>query len=202
MEFGRKGSRVGDSPEVKVVDKRWWARESSGATTDATESSSSLKPTYVEELERQLADKDALIKEYLAKYRGASDEFEQSRARLRREVGKGIERGRRALLLELLDVLDNLDRAIEAARAAQETGSLLQGVEMVQAQFLGKLQSAGVARVPALGLPFDPVRHEAVTTVPVTDPSQDAVVVGVITEGYAVGDDVLRPAMVAVGKLE
>jgi molecular chaperone GrpE len=192
----------GSGPEVKVVDKRWWARDTSSGAAENAESVSSLKPTYVEELERQLADKDAQIREYIAKYRGASEEFEQSRARLRREIGKEIERGRRALLLELLDVLDNLDRAVDAARVANETGTLLQGVEMVQAQFLSKLQGAGVLKVRALGAAFDPGRHEAVTTVPVTDPSLDGTVVGVITEGYAIGDDVLRPAMVAVGKLE
>ena len=37
--------------------------------------------------------------------------------------------------------------------------------------------------------------------VPVTDPVQDGIVVGVIRQGYAIGEDVLRPAVVAVAKL-
>ncbi len=41
--------------------------------------------------------------------------------------------------------------------------------------------------------------HEAVTTAAVTDPAQDGVVVSVIREAYAIGDDLLRPASVVVG---
>jgi len=42
--------------------------------------------------------------------------------------------------------------------------------------------------------------HDAVTTVQVDDANQDGVVVGVIREGYLIGDEVLRPAGVAVGR--
>ena len=74
-----------------------------------------LKPTYVEELEQQVAEKDKQIQEYLTKYRQASSEFEEMRLRLRREISKDIERTRREILSELLEVVDNLERAIDAA---------------------------------------------------------------------------------------
>src|SRR5215210_1868333 len=93
---------------VKVVDRRWWARGDDG---DAPSSGIS-KPTYVEELERQLAEKDRIAQEYIAKYRQAAAEFDEARARLRREIGKEIERGRREILADLLEVVDNLDRAL------------------------------------------------------------------------------------------
>ena len=51
-----------------------------------------------------------------------------------------------------------------------------------------------------LGEPFDAARHEAVTTTPVADPSQEGVVIAVLKEGYAIGDEVLRPASVVVGR--
>ncbi|PYR36303.1 MAG: nucleotide exchange factor GrpE, partial [Acidobacteria bacterium] len=34
------------------------------------------------------------------------------------------------------------------------------------------------------------------------DPSQEGIVLGVIKEGYAIGDDLLRPASVVVGRRE
>lgn len=92
---------------VKVVDRRWWAR---GADADATATDRSTKPSYVEELEQQLADKDRLLQEAIAKYRQASGEFDESRIRLRREISKDIERGRREIISDLLEVLDNLDQ--------------------------------------------------------------------------------------------
>ena len=183
-------------PEIRVVDKRWWAQ---GEETQAEEPS--VKPSYVEELERQLSEKDTLLQSYIAKYREAADEFEESRVRLRREVAKDVERGIRGILAELLEVVDNLDRAIDAARQTAPQDALVQGVEMVRDQFLAKLRGFGVTRLESQGQPFDPARHEAVTTVSVTEPAQDSQIVGVIKEGYVIGDEVLRPASVAVGRL-
>jgi molecular chaperone GrpE len=191
---------------VKVVDRRWWAKGESQAGADGAQPL--LKPTYVEQLEQQIAEKDRQIQEYLAKYRQAAQEFEDARLRLRREISKDIERGRREILSDLLEVVDNLDRAIESARqsSSPETPStgagqaLLLGVEMVRRQFLAKLESVGVKRIEAADQPFDPDVHEAITTVPAPTPDQDNLVVGVIRHGYRIGDEVLRPASVAVAK--
>jgi molecular chaperone GrpE len=182
---------------VKVVDRRWWARGDDGGAPAAERST---KPTYVEELERQLAEKDRIAQEYIAKYRQAAAEFDESRLRLRREISKEIERGRREILADLLEVLDNLDRAIDSARQAASADALLQGVEMVRRQFLSKLESFGVRRIEVDRQPFDPTRHEAVSTVPAASPEDDGWVVGVVRNGYTIGEDVLRPASVAVGK--
>lgn len=186
---------------VKVVDRRWWANAEAAPAADADARSSSLKPTYVEELEQKVAEKDKQAQEYLTKYRQAATEFEEARLRLRREISKDIERARREVISELLDVVDNLDRAIEAGRRSSSSAdSLLQGVEMVQRQFLSKLEGLGVKAIESTGAQFDPSVHEAVTTVPAASADQDGVIVGVVRQGYRIGDDVLRPAAVAVAK--
>jgi molecular chaperone GrpE len=190
--------------ELKVVDRRWWAR-GEGAAAEAQEPST--KPSYVEELEKRLADKDREIQEYLSKYREASSGYEESRVRIRKETSKEIERGRRAVLVEFLEVIDNLDRAIDHGAEAYEDGdhapnfeALLQGILMVQQQFLAKLASFGVKRIELEGQSFDPSRHEAVTSVPVPTQDLDGRIVGIVAHGYTIDDEVLRPAMVAVGK--
>ena len=186
-----------EEPAVRVVDRRWWAQPDAQAAAEAP----SLKPSYVEQLERQLAEKDEQLQATIAKYRSAAAEFDDARARLRKEVSKDVERGRRAMLGELLEVVDNLDRAIDAARENGATDALLQGVELVHQQFLATLKGFGVERITALDQPFDPACHEAVTTVPETDPARDHVVLGIVKHGYTIGDDVLRPAQVAVGRM-
>jgi molecular chaperone GrpE len=185
---------------VKVVDRRWWAR---GEDADPGNARQSLKPTYVEELERQVAEKDQLVQDYVAKYRLAAQEFEVARARMRKELAKDAERNRREVLAGLLDIVDNLDRAIDAARQARTDGSdpLLQGVEMVRQQFLSKLDGFNVRGIASQGAMFDPLLHEAVSAVPTTDPAQDGRIVGVVREGYSIGEEVLRPAQVAVATL-
>lgn len=185
-----------DGP-VKVVDWRWWAHGETGAEPGAPR-----KPSYVEDLERQLAEKDKAIQAHAARYRESAAEFDQVRARLRRDVDREIDRSRRAMLLDFLDVADNLDRAIAAARASATTDSaLLRGVELVRDLFLAKLAGYGVTPVDSEGHPFDPRLHEAVSLVPVDDPSREEIVLGEVRKGYRVGEDVLRPAGVVVGKL-
>jgi len=201
---------VSDEPEipVKVVDRRWWAR---GENAAPAADEPSRKPTYIEELERQLAEKDKAAQEYLSKYRAASQEFESARARMRKELGKDAERSRREVLVSLLDVVDNLDRAIDAAvrlradKAAQgeaplDDDPLLQGVQMVRDQFLSKLEGFDIRRIGAANELFDPTLHEAVSAVPTTDPALDGRIVGVVRQGYRIGDEVLRPALVAVAR--
>jgi molecular chaperone GrpE len=189
-------------PQLRVVDRRWWAR---GDSTPPDESGS-RKPTYIEELEQRLADLAAQLQTTTTERRRSLEEFEEVKARMRREAAREVERARRAVLGELLDVVDNLDRAIAACRdpagfsASEAVENVARGVELVRDQFLAKLEAFGVSRVPALGQPFDALRHEAVTTAPVEHPSQDGMVLAVVKEGYAIGDELLRPASVVVGQ--
>jgi len=195
---------VSDKDEpLRVVDRRWWARAQSTDITTAEPEYRDRKPSYVEDLEQQLADKTSQLQTIAAEHRRALDEFEQAKLRIRREVARDVERGRRAVIAELLDVLDNLDRAIAAARdGAAPVESLLKGVELVRDQFLGKLDALGVHRIDALGQMFDATAHEAVSMAPVSDPQQDGRIVGVAKEGYEIGGELLRPASVVVGRLD
>ena len=178
--------------DLNVTDRRWWARGEEPSTAEEPK----LKPAYVEELEARLSAKDAELQQLIAKYRGASEEFDQARARLRKELSKDVERGRRSLIVSFLEVLDNLDRALEAG-AGRESDPFVQGVALARQQFLTTLEGLGVTRLSPLGQPFDPSRHEAVATV--SDPTTAArTIVGVVKPGYLIGDDVLRPAQVAV----
>ncbi len=184
---------------VKVVDRRWWANaDPSAPASDA--SSTPLKPTYVEQLEQQVAEKDKQIQEYLTKYRQASSEFEEMRLRLRREISKDIERTRREILSELLEVVDNLERAIEAAKRSPSVDTVLQGVDMVRRQFLSKLEGLGVRPIESNDARFDPTVHEAVTTVPATIRRSGWHDRRRHPSGYRIGEDVLRPAAVAVAR--
>lgn len=181
-----------------VIDRRHWSQESAKEVA-ATEREVE-RPAYVAELERALAEKERKLREFAAAHQSSVDDFDDARARLRREVAKDVERSRRLLLIEFLDVVDNLDRAIDAAAQTGDPATLLEGVALVRDLFVSKLQGFGVARVEALGQRFDPARHEALSTVPTTDPAIDGRIVGVIREGYAIGDEVLRPAAVAVAQ--
>ena len=102
---------------------------------------------------------------------------------------------------DLLTVIDNLERATAAANQAGEQGPLVQGVAMVQNQFLDILKRHGVTRIDALGKPFDPHLHQAVMQETTPDKPPHTVT-RVLEQGYTIHDRVLRPAKVAVSKQE
>ena len=189
-------------PQIKVTDRRWWARPDGDEPADDR---GARKPSYVEDLERQIAEQGAQLQAFSADHRRSLEEFEEVKGRIRRDVAREVERGKRAVLAELLEVVDNLDRAVTAARSGADADAiqnLARGVELVRDQFLAKLAGFGVTRIAALGQPFDPERHDAVSTMPVADAAQDETVVAVIREGYAIEDTMLRPASVVLGRLE
>jgi molecular chaperone GrpE len=189
-------------PVVRVVDRRWWAR---GGEAVEAEPGDVRKPTYVEELVQRLAGLVEQLQAVTSEHRRALEEFEQVKVRVRREVAREVERGRRAVIVEMLEVLDNLDRALAAVHenapgaTVEANDNLVRGIELVRAQFLSKLEGFGIRRISALGEPFDASRHEAVSTVPV-EPSRDGIVTAVAREGYLLGDELLRPASVVVGR--
>ena len=196
----RPDDRRGQAPAepVKVVDRRWSARGDAGS--GQAETVPAGRPAYVEELEQRLADRERQLREYSAQVKAAAQEYDEARIRARREVAREVERGKRAILGELLEVLDNLDRALEASAGAASPEALIEGVRLVRSQFLSRLDAFGITPVATLHEPFDPQVHEAVTTVPVARAEDEGRVMGVIRPGYLIGGEVLRPAMVAVGQ--
>ncbi|MEM1033196.1 MAG: nucleotide exchange factor GrpE [Myxococcota bacterium] len=120
-----------------------------------------------------------------------------SRERLARAARRETEEGRRRVLSDMLDVLDDLDRALAAAPAASP---IVEGVSLVRAKMLGKLEGHGVRRGDdAPGTAFDPARHAAVGTIEVA-PEAAGHVVEVLTPAYFVDGELLRPASVIVGR--
>jgi molecular chaperone GrpE len=159
----------------------------------------------VQEEQRVEQDIDALLAdtvrerdEYLELARRTQADFENYRKRVAKESAGAESRGRASLARELLSVADNLERAVDAAGADNE---LARGVQLVYDELVGALGRAGVESYQPHGEKFDPELHEAVMTKPVDD-GRDGLVVEVMEKGYRLGEEVLRPARVVVGKAE
>lgn len=132
---------------------------------------------------------------------GAHEQVAAARTRLERESEIKLRRRTRKVLLAFVKVFDDLKRALESARATDHNPDVVAGVELVQRSFLVTLEGFGVRQQAALGVPFDPAIHDAVSTLPVEDEAQDGKVIAVTTEGYElIGGELLRPAAVVVGK--
>ena len=77
--------------------------------------------------------------------------------------------------------------------------SLLQGVELVQREFLAVLAKHNIHEIDADGKPFDPNVHEAMAQAPSANVPPNTVV-SVFQKGYQLHDRLIRPARVVVAK--
>jgi molecular chaperone GrpE len=127
--------------------------------------------------------------------------LEATEARLERNSRRELDEARGNLVQALLPVLDNLDRTIRAAYSSRSDPAMLEGVRMVRHQLEGVLRGYGVERIEALDQRFDPNLHEAIGIATVSDPGRHGMVVQQAEPGYRLGDRLLRPAKVSVGKL-
>ena len=127
-------------------------------------------------------------------------DLENYKKQAARDRLEAVERTRRQMLALVLSVLDNLERAMAFGDAQEGAAKgLMEGLRMTHRQILGQLEAIGVRPIDAVGKPFDPRLHEAVSVVPAADAgAPNGTIVGEVLRGYLLNDDVLRPAKVAV----
>ena len=145
----------------------------------------------VGKLRREIADLRDRSMRTLADF----DNFRKRSERERQDLKKYAQV---EIIREYLGIIDNLELALSAAGSAAGTADdLKRGVEMIHRQMLDLLKRNGVKEINALGQPFDPAVHEAVSRE--EDPAVQApTVTGEMRRGYFIHDRLLRPAMVKV----
>ncbi len=193
--------------EIRVTDRRRinldGLSEEGADDARAREEAPSLKPSYVEELEartraaeQKVADVQSRFDQLRAQLQRETDE---TRQRLNRSAEERARRERADFIATLLPVVDNLQRAVQAAEQSSSFDSLLNGVRGTLNQFENALVSAGVEPIESIGAKFNPELHEAVETIEV-EPERDGTVTAEYSRGYKIGDRLLRPARVQVGR--
>ena len=96
-------------------------------------------------------------------------------------------------------MLDDFDRALKHLPADLAQTDWAKGIDLIARKLLAALEGEGVTRIAALGAEFSPWEHEAMMHAPSSD-DESGKVTEVFREGYKLGDKVIRPAQVIVGK--
>src|SRR3954471_20554000 len=148
-----------------------------------------------EDFEALLKDAHRERDEYLELAKRTKADFENFRKRVAGDIQAAQARGKIEVAREVIDAVDNLERALETADGSSE--SLASGVEMVLGGLRETLKRNGIDVVDPKGEKFDPNRHEALSTQPV-EGAESGVVVEVLQKGYALGEQLVRPARVVV----
>ena len=128
-------------------------------------------------------------------------ELENFKKRIAKEHADSLRFALTPLVAEVAGIMDNLERAVAHTRAGQGDSleQLLAGIELVIKQMREALARFGVTRIEAVGKPFDPTLHEAITVVETND-VPDNLVIEEFQPGYLLHDRVVRPARVSVAK--
>lgn len=149
-------------------------------------------------LEEQLAQQRQVATERLDHLQRLQAEFSNYRRRAAQEKAQATSRGKEEILLALLPVLSNVRLALQ--HADQDANAIRQGVQMIWQQCEDFLRSQGVEAVPTVGQPFDPEKHEALSTAPATDEIPDNTILAEISPGYLIHGHLLRAAQVVVAR--
>ncbi|MGH2571492.1 MAG: nucleotide exchange factor GrpE [bacterium] len=125
-------------------------------------------------------------------------EFDTYRRRTDKERAAAVDRGAADVLRELLEVADNFDRALAHVRD-DVPEAFVDGIRLVARSLHDVLDRRGVVRIEVVGKPFDPERHEALSSLP-DDEAEPNTVLSEVQPGYMLGDRILRPAKVIVAR--
>lgn len=203
--FGRdqRGSR-NDDPEIRVTDRRRIQfDDDESADRNTIVETPNLKPSYVEELEMRTKAAEQKMQEVQARFeqlrKQLQSETDETRQRLNKAADERAQREKIDFITGLLPVLDNLERATEAAETGGSSEVIAEGIRRTASSFENALAAAGVEPIDAVGQTFDPELHEAVETVAVA-PKDEGKVIAQYTRGYKIGERLLRPARVKVGR--
>jgi molecular chaperone GrpE len=144
----------------------------------------------------ELTEARAAADKYLALAQRTQADFENFRKRMARENAAAVDRGVEKLAKELLPALDHLDSAIRAAEE-HDAGEWVNGIRLVQEEFLTALGRVGIQVFAPIGEEFDPNEHEAMAQQP-SEEADAGTVLQVYQQGYRLNGQVLRPARVVV----
>ena len=130
-------------------------------------------------------------------------EMENLRKRFEKDKMDSIKYGNHNLAKDILTLGDNLSRALDAIsldeKRSESFNNLVDGLKIVQKEFVTILEKHGVKKIESINKKFDHNYHQAMLEVE-TDEFNEGYVVQEIQSGFTLHDRLLRPSMVGVSK--
>ncbi|MEW5303654.1 MAG: hypothetical protein WDW36_006325 [Sanguina aurantia] len=127
-------------------------------------------------------------------------DFDNYRRRTAEESLRAKDQVRGDVIKDLLPIVDNFELARTNVKAETEQEiKINNSYQSLYKQFVEMMRVLGVEAVPTVGSPFDPEFHEAIMREPSSE-HPEGTVCKEFRKGFAIGEKMLRPAMVAVSR--
>lgn len=167
--------------------------EDAEAVEPTPEEQEEAEPT----LEEQLETAQAEAAKHLDTALRAQADLVNARKRFEKQRIQAYTNATAELVSKILPALDDFDRAIENAPEAVVEDSWYSGIELVQRKLNTILENFNVKPIDAVGQPFDPNFHEALSEED-SDEYESGTVTRELLKGYKIGDRVVRASLVYV----
>ena len=186
---GGNPTTEGNPEQVTVTDKRRIDPETGEVRHVPPGAAPAGTPPGATPAEAKVADK---VAELTADLQRVQADFANYRKRALRDQQAAADRAKAAVINQLLGVIDDLERA-------RKHGDLDSGpLKSVADKLDSALTGLGLTAFGAEGEDFDPVLHEAVQHEGDGAEGSKPVIGTVMRQGYKLGDQVLRHALVGV----
>ena len=158
-----------------------------------------------EDTKKEEVNKEKILNEKISKLTSEIDDIKDRHTRLIAEFDNLKKRSAKErenlynsiicdIVTPLLPVVDNLEHAVAQSTTDEE---YKKGIELVLKQFKDILASQNVKEIEAVGKPFDPSIHEAVSSIQ-DENLGEKIVASEYRKGYMIGNKVIRHSMVVV----
>ena len=158
-----------------------------------------------EDTKKEEVNKEKILNEKISKLTSELDDIKDRHTRLIAEFDNLKKRSAKErenlynsiicdIVTPLLPVVDNLEHAVAQSTTDEE---YKKGIELVLKQFKDILSSQNVKEIEAVGKPFDPSIHEAVSSIQ-DENLGEKIVASEYRKGYMIGNKVIRHSMVVV----
>ncbi len=159
----------------------------------------SISQEELENLRKELDETRSKANEYLEGWQRARAEFANYKKRVERDQAQTYQVAAGNVIRRFLEVLDDLERALQNRPQNGEGAVWSEGIELIYRKLQNMLENEGVKPMEIENDFFDPNLHEAVVSED-NNEYESGQIIGVIRQGYMMGDRVLRPAMVRVAR--
>jgi molecular chaperone GrpE len=171
-------------------------------TQEGTENSE-VELTPEEKLKVELDNSLLEVEKFKDSWLRERAEFVNYKKRTASELLNSRKEAVRQFIHDILNPMDNLDLVTNVKTENSELKAFVDGVRMVQKEFLGIIEREGIKKLEPVGESFDPTTMEAISSEESEEYKED-VVIEVFQPGYYYEDagkkHSIRPSRVKVGK--
>jgi len=203
IKINEEDDKVKSYKEMDKEEKKK-AEDLTEQDENSREKSKEKKVKKIEEMtKRELVEKvkeiEIKAQENYELYARTYAEMENIKKRGKKEREDLAKFANESLIKEILPAIDSLEKAISHANNDAKPSGLVKGLEMTLGGLMKTLEKWGLKEVEAVGKPFDPNFHEAISQ-QIDDKVAQGYIIMELQKGYLLNERLIRPSMVLISQ--